>query len=253
MTSLFIFMLGSKRDQSSVLDTLTPRMVPIHIVSGCSVFPSLLRDSPYILPLNSLFIKLARADFCCLLIEYPDRCWVCSTGSCQKEWSFTRLEMKRHTLDPQQDRRPQDNLCSSLLETSMPSFHSQLIRQLAHFPSSFNLSSLVHHESLVLHLDRHMIQFGLPWWLRWRICLQCRKLGFNPGWGRSPGGGKQQTTPVFLPGEFHGQRSLEGYSPWDCKESDMTELLTHTWYSMVWCDIMVWYGVIQRTVHSMGC
>ena len=32
-----------------------------------------------------------------------------------------------------------------------------------------------------------------------------------------------QPTPVFLPGEFHGQRSLAGYSPWDCKESDTTE------------------------------
>ena len=31
------------------------------------------------------------------------------------------------------------------------------------------------------------------------------------------------TTPVFLPGEFHGQRSLVGYSPWGHKESDMTE------------------------------
>ena len=31
------------------------------------------------------------------------------------------------------------------------------------------------------------------------------------------------TTPVFLPREFHGQRSLEGYSPWGCKELDMTE------------------------------
>ena len=30
-------------------------------------------------------------------------------------------------------------------------------------------------------------------------------------------------TPVFLPGKFHGQRSLQGYSPWSCKESDMTE------------------------------
>ena len=29
-------------------------------------------------------------------------------------------------------------------------------------------------------------------------------------------------TPVFLPGEFHGQRSLAGYSPWGRKESDMT-------------------------------
>ena len=30
-------------------------------------------------------------------------------------------------------------------------------------------------------------------------------------------------TPVFLPGEFHGQRSLAGYSPWGRKESGMTE------------------------------
>ena len=33
-------------------------------------------------------------------------------------------------------------------------------------------------------------------------------------------------TPVFLPGEFHGQKSLAGYSPWGHKESDMTERLT---------------------------
>ena len=34
-----------------------------------------------------------------------------------------------------------------------------------------------------------------------------------------------QPTPVFLPGEFHGQRSLAGYSPWGHKENDMTERL----------------------------
>ena len=34
---------------------------------------------------------------------------------------------------------------------------------------------------------------------------------------------KRQPTPVFLPGEFYGQRSLTGYSPWGHKESDMTE------------------------------
>ena len=39
---------------------------------------------------------------------------------------------------------------------------------------------------------------------------------------------KQQPTPVFLPGEFHGQRSLVGYSPWSCKELDMTEWLHFT-------------------------
>ena len=35
-------------------------------------------------------------------------------------------------------------------------------------------------------------------------------------------------TPVFLPGEFHEQRSLAGYRPWGCKELDMTERLTLT-------------------------
>ena len=32
-----------------------------------------------------------------------------------------------------------------------------------------------------------------------------------------------QSSPGFLPGEFHGQRRLAGYSPWGCKESDETE------------------------------
>ena len=32
------------------------------------------------------------------------------------------------------------------------------------------------------------------------------------------------THPVFLPGESHGERSLVGYSPWGCKELDMTEV-----------------------------
>ena len=37
---------------------------------------------------------------------------------------------------------------------------------------------------------------------------------------------KWQPTPIFLPGKYHRQRSLEGYSPWGCKESDMTERLS---------------------------
>ena len=35
-----------------------------------------------------------------------------------------------------------------------------------------------------------------------------------------------QHTPIFLPGEFHGQRSLAGYSPWGSKESDTIERST---------------------------
>ena len=45
--------------------------------------------------------------------------------------------------------------------------------------------------------------------------------------GKIPWRRKWQPTPVFLPGESHGQRSLVGYSPWGGKELDMTEQLTH--------------------------
>ena len=39
---------------------------------------------------------------------------------------------------------------------------------------------------------------------------------------------KWQPTPVFLPGESHGQRRLADYSPWGHKELDTTEQITHT-------------------------
>ena len=41
---------------------------------------------------------------------------------------------------------------------------------------------------------------------------------------------RQLPTPVFLPGEFHGQGSLVDYSPWGHKELDMTEQVTHSKY-----------------------
>ena len=44
--------------------------------------------------------------------------------------------------------------------------------------------------------------------------------------GKIPWRRKWQPTPVFLPGESHGQRNVVGYSPWDHKESDMTEQLS---------------------------
>ena len=47
-------------------------------------------------------------------------------------------------------------------------------------------------------------------------------LGSIPGSGRSPGEGNGNLTPVFLPGDSHGQRSLAGYSPWGRKESNMS-------------------------------
>ena len=59
-------------------------------------------------------------------------------------------------------------------------------------------------DSVVKKLPAHAGDASsIPMWERWRR--------------------EWQPTPVFLPGKSHGQRGLAGYSPWCCKESDMTE------------------------------
>ena len=78
-------------------------------------------------------------------------------------------------------------------------------------------------------------------------------LGSIPGLGRSPWRREWLLIPVFLPGEFHGQRSLVGYSPWGCKESDMTEWLTlplfsseihtFTWQNVIFSEVLIiWWS-----------
>ena len=47
--------------------------------------------------------------------------------------------------------------------------------------------------------------------------------GLIPWLGRSAGKENGNPTPVFLPGEFHGQGSLVGYNLWGCRELDMIE------------------------------
>ena len=62
-------------------------------------------------------------------------------------------------------------------------------------------------------------------------CRRCKKWGFNPWIGKIPWRKKRHPTPVFLPGELHGQRSRVGYSPWSCKESDTLSKLKCSHYS----------------------
>ena len=57
------------------------------------------------------------------------------------------------------------------------------------------------------------------------VCLQFERPGFDPCVGKIHWRRKWQPTPVFLPGESHGWRSLVGYSQWSRKESDTTEQL----------------------------
>ena len=59
-------------------------------------------------------------------------------------------------------------------------------------------------------------------------CRRRKKCGFGPWVGKIPWRRKWEPTPVFLPGESHAQRRLAGYSPWDLKESAMTEAIAST-------------------------
>ena len=64
----------------------------------------------------------------------------------------------------------------------------------------------------------------------WEFTCQCKrhkKLRFNPWVRKISWSKKWQPTPVFLPGKFHGQKDLAGYSPRGCKELDTIEH-THT-------------------------
>ena len=60
---------------------------------------------------------------------------------------------------------------------------------------------------------------------------QCRRhktQGFDPWVGKNPWKRKWQSTPVFLPGESYGLRSLVAYRPYGHKESNMTEATSYT-------------------------
>ena len=54
-------------------------------------------------------------------------------------------------------------------------------------------------------------------------CRRHKRCRFNPWVRKIPWRRKRQPVPVILPRKSHGQRSLVGYSPWGCKESDTTE------------------------------
>ena len=65
---------------------------------------------------------------------------------------------------------------------------------------------------------------------------QFRRPGFDPWVGKILWKREWLSIPVFLPGEFHGQRSLVGYSPWSHKELDITEQLTLSLHFQIMLD-----------------
>ena len=106
--------------------------------------------------------------------------------------------------------------------------HSRVENKVAHYSIHYIYKVLVKGE---FNTMKHSFSIpwstlGLPWWLRWRRgCLQCGRPGFDPWVRKIPWKRAWQHSPG-MPGEFHAQRSLVGYSPWGCKELDTTGRLT---------------------------
>ena len=76
--------------------------------------------------------------------------------------------------------------------------------------------------------------------------------GLDPLVGKNPWRMERQCTPVFLPGESHGQRSLVGYSLHDGKKSDMTEWLSLALRVLEYHLIRVWMQVSLMVQRGRG-
>ena len=116
------------------------------------------------------------------------------------------------------------------------------------FYFSISISSLI----LLTYSNKRVSQV-----VQWeRFCLQCRRHKFDPWVGKIPWSRKWQLTSVFLPGKFHGERSLAGYSSWGHKESDMTEQLnTHIatsvknyWTTFTYSLPRAWFAFSRLTL-----
>ena len=93
--------------------------------------------------------------------------------------------------------------------------------------SSQPVTRLVGKSLFYSYLCKCTLLLGLPWGLRWeRICLQRGRPRFSIWVRKIPWRSEWLPTPIYLPGESHGQRSLAGYNPWSCKEVDTTEQFT---------------------------
>ena len=68
-------------------------------------------------------------------------------------------------------------------------------------------------------------------------CRRHKRCRFDPWVRKIPW--RRRSISVFLPGESHGQRSLAGYRPQSCKESDTTEATQHTHAHMQTANIVL--------------
>ena len=87
---------------------------------------------------------------------------------------------------------------------------------------------------VTMSLTSAVMTAGLPWWLSGKEypCQHrsLKRLRLNPWVRKIPWKRKWKPTPIFSPGESHGQWSLAGYSPWGSKElSNLTKFSSDNW------------------------
>ena len=110
---------------------------------------------------------------------------------------------------------------------------------------------------MIIYLTKRIQNFGLPRWCSSKeSTCQYRRCGLDPWVRKIPWRRKWQSIPIFLPGKFHKQRSLAGYSPWGHKESDATKH-AHTPKTLFqackqWSKIDIYFVIIQ-CIHYFTC
>ena len=106
------------------------------------------------------------------------------------------------------------NQCTNLIQSGC-----YLVQSVLNF-SMFSISSSLKRGRNL----RELIYIRPPQWLSGKeSTYQCRRRRFSPRVRKIPWRRKRQPTPVFLPGKYHGQRSLVGYNLWGHKKSDTTK------------------------------
>ena len=123
-----------------------------------------------------------------------------------------------------------------------------------------NLKCLEENVIRNVNVKSALVKFqGLSWWfIWWRICPQCGRPEFDCWVRKIPWRREWLPTPVFLPWEFHGQRSLVGYSPWVTTHTlDTTEQLTVTFAQAEMRNMFLETGskdlVIKREKTWLNC
>ena len=127
--------------------------------------------------------------------------WGLSPKSCRVSWQ---------SEDPGKSQRSSSSLKASILSSSGE-------------PNLFLRYSVDWMSTAPTNPHSASASLGLRWL---RICLQCRRCGFNPWVGKISWRRKWQPTPVFLPGKSYGQTSLAGCNPWGRKELDTADQLS---------------------------